>query len=115
VKISPKIRFDYEKLVLLWIPSIRRMVKEKVKPVKHQKGLSQNKSLLILFNDEINSFDFVIETLIEVCRHDPLQAEQCTWIAHYKGKCDVKAGLFSELKPMHDEMSNRGLTVTIEK
>ena len=91
------------------------MVKEKVKPVKHQEGLAQDISMLILFNDDINSFDFVIETLIDVCRHDPMQAEQCAWITHYKGKCTVKEGLFNELKPMHDEMSNRGLTVSIEK
>ena len=91
------------------------MVKEKVKPVKHQDSVAQNASLLILFNDDINSFDFVIETLIDVCRHDPVQAEQCAWIAHYKGKCAIKEGIFKELKPMHDEMSTRGLTVSIEK
>ena len=71
-------------------------------------------SHLILFNDDINSFDFVIETLVDVCRHDPMQAEQCAWIAHYKGKCSVKEGAFSELKPPHDEMGQRGLTVSIE-
>lgn len=91
------------------------MVKEKVKPVNNQEDLAQKVSLLILFNDDINSFDFVIETLIDVCRHDPMQAEQCAWIAHYKGKCAVKEGFFKELKPMHDEMSNRGLTVSIEE
>ncbi|MBL7138496.1 MAG: ATP-dependent Clp protease adaptor ClpS [Bacteroidales bacterium] len=91
------------------------MVKEKVKPVEHQDKQTQHLSQLILFNDDINSFDFVIETLVDVCRHDPIQAEQCAWIAHYKGKCAVKEGTFPELKPMHDEMSNRGLTVLIEK
>lgn len=89
------------------------MVKEKVKPVESQENLAQDLSQLILFNDDVNSFDFVIETLVEVCNHDPMQAEQCAWIAHYKGKCPVKEGSFSELKPLHDEMGNRGLTVTI--
>ncbi len=91
------------------------MVKEKVKPVENTENQSQNPSQLILFNDDVNSFDYIIETLVDVCLHDPLQAEQCTWIAHYKGKCSVKDGVFSELKPIHDEMSNRGVTVSIEK
>jgi len=92
-----------------------RMVKEKVKPIENQDNLAQNISQLILFNDDVNSFDFVIETLVEVCNHDPMQAEQCAWIAHYKGKCAVREGFFADLKPLHDEMGNRGLTVTIEK
>jgi ATP-dependent Clp protease adaptor protein ClpS len=69
---------------------------------------------LILYNDDIHSFDFVIETLIEVCDHEHLQAEQCAFIAHYHGKCAVKSGLFEDLKPKSDEMTRRGLTVTIE-
>ncbi|MFH1296070.1 MAG: ATP-dependent Clp protease adaptor ClpS [Bacteroidota bacterium] len=91
------------------------MVKEKVKPVEHQDNQIQHSNQLILFNDNVNSFDFVIETLVDVCLHDPMQAEQCAWTAHYKGKCAVKEGIFPELKPMHDEMSHRGLTVSIEK
>jgi ATP-dependent Clp protease adaptor protein ClpS len=91
------------------------MVKEKIKPVGKAKEVSQDTNQLILFNDEVNSFDFVIETLVDVCKHDPMQAEQCAWIAHYKGKCAVKEGYFTELKPLHDEMCNRGLTVAIEK
>jgi len=91
------------------------MVKEKVKPIEHQETQSQDPNQLILFNDDVNSFDYVIETLVDVCLHDTMQAEQCAWIAHYKGKCSVKEGIFSELKPIHDEMSNRRLTVSIEK
>jgi ATP-dependent Clp protease adaptor protein ClpS len=70
--------------------------------------------MLILHNDEINSFDFVIETLVKVCKHDEIQAEQCAFITHYKGKCDVKKGSFNLLKPMKDELINKGLSVTIE-
>lgn len=69
---------------------------------------------LILYNDDVNTFDFVIETLIEVCEHDPMQAENCAWIAHYKGKCAVKKGTVNELKPCHKEMTNRMLTVEIK-
>lgn len=91
------------------------MVKEKIKPGEIQHDQAQDINLLILFNDDVNSFDFVIETLIDVCKHDPVQAEQCAWIAHYKGKCPIKEGSFTELKQMLDEMSTRGLTVSIEK
>jgi len=75
--------------------------------------LEENKSL-ILFNDDHNTFDFVIDTLIDICEHDPLQAEQCAMIVHYKGKCAVKSGSYNELKPAFTEMSNRDLTVAID-
>jgi ATP-dependent Clp protease adaptor protein ClpS len=75
--------------------------------------LEENKSL-ILFNDDFNTFDFVISTLVEVCDHEPLQAEQCALIVHYKGKCPVKSGTYNELKPAFTEMSNRDLTVAID-
>ncbi|TSA25234.1 MAG: ATP-dependent Clp protease adaptor ClpS [Bacteroidetes bacterium] len=91
------------------------MVREKVKPVEQHQDQAKQLNQLILFNDDVNSFEFVIETLIDVCGHDPLQAEQCAWIAHYKGKCSVKEGSFTELKPLHDEMNKRGLTVIIAK
>ncbi len=90
-----------------------RMVKEKIKPLhKDQESVAEQKEL-ILFNDDFNTFDFVIETLIEVCGHDPIQAEQCALIAHFNGKCGVQTGSFEVLKPMHDEMTDRDLTVTI--
>ena len=69
---------------------------------------------LIIFNDEVNTFDFVIETLIDVCEHDPLQAEQCTMIIHFKGKCAVKSGSYEALKPAHTELLNRKLTASIK-
>ena len=69
---------------------------------------------LILYNDDFNTFDFVIETLIDVCEHDYMQAENCAWITHYRGKCAVKKGPLDDLKPRHDEMSNRMLTVEIK-
>jgi ATP-dependent Clp protease adaptor protein ClpS len=69
---------------------------------------------LVLYNDDINSFDFVIESLIEVCQHNHVQAEQCALIAHFKGKCPVKQGILAELVPLRLELNKRGLTVTIE-
>jgi ATP-dependent Clp protease adaptor protein ClpS len=89
------------------------LVKEKIKPVgKKEENTSEEKDL-ILFNDDINTFEYVIETLIDVCGHDPFQAEQCALTAHYNGKCSIKSGPFEILKPFYDEMTNRELTVTI--
>lgn len=68
---------------------------------------------IILFNDEVNTFDFVIESLIEVCGHDDVQAEQCTWIIHHKGKCDVMSGNYEELEPPCSELLRRGLSAEI--
>lgn len=69
---------------------------------------------LILFNDEVNTFDFVIESLVEVCNHDFMQAENCALIAHYKGKCVVKRGSFNELAVMKRELDFRDLTVEVK-
>ena len=76
--------------------------------------LVQAPKTLVIHNDDFNTFDFVIETLIDVCRHEPLQAEQCTFIIHYSGKCAVKTDMFSRLQPVWAEVINRGLTATIE-
>ncbi len=70
--------------------------------------------ILILFNDEVNTFDFVIESLIKVCGHDPVQAEQCTIIVHFKGKCDVKHGDYDKLEPLCTALLERGLTAEIQ-
>jgi len=69
---------------------------------------------LILFNDDINTFDFVIGTLIEVCGHDSHQAENCALIAHFKGKCAIKAGTLSDLELCYKTMILKQLTVEIQ-
>jgi ATP-dependent Clp protease adaptor protein ClpS len=66
-------------------------------------------STLIVYNDDINTFEHVIQTLIDVCGHTPEQAEQCTWIIHHKGKCSVKHGTFEVLQPMRDAICERGI------
>ncbi len=71
-------------------------------------------SFLILHNDDFNTFDFVIDALIEVCKHDSLQAEQCAMLVHFKGKCDVKKGNFAKLKTMKDKLISKGLSATID-
>ena len=74
----------------------------------------QPPSSLILFNDEVNDYQFIIDTLIEVCEHNSCQAEQCTLIAHYKGKCHVKSGSLQSLRLMRNELLQRGVSATIE-
>lgn len=76
--------------------------------------ITENGLNLILHNDEVNSFDDVIDALVEVCNHDSSQAEQCAFITHYKGKCDVKKGGFEELSFMKGKLQSKGLTVTID-
>jgi ATP-dependent Clp protease adaptor protein ClpS len=90
------------------------LTKEKIHPSGKTRELNENIRELILFNDEVNTFDFVIETLVEVCGHETNQAEQCALVAHYNGKCGVKCGTTSELKPYYKEMTNRKLSVTID-
>jgi len=72
-----------------------------------------DKKTLILFNDEVNTFDWVIQSLVDVCKHDQVQAEQCSLIVHNNGKCDVKYGEISMLEPMAHSLLDRGLTVEI--
>lgn len=69
---------------------------------------------LIVWNDEINTFEWVIETLIEVCGHTPEQAEQCSYIIHFQGKYAVKQGSYEELKPLCDAITERGIGATVE-
>jgi ATP-dependent Clp protease adaptor protein ClpS len=69
---------------------------------------------LVVWNDEINTFEWVIETLIEVCHHSTEQAEQCAMIIHTQGKYAVKRGTYDELKPMCDAITDRGIGATIE-
>ncbi len=68
---------------------------------------------LVVFNDEVNTFEHVIETLMDVCKHTPEQAEQCTLLIHYKGKCSVKNGSWEELVPMRNEICRRGISAEI--
>jgi ATP-dependent Clp protease adaptor protein ClpS len=69
---------------------------------------------LIVWNDEVNTFEWVIETLIEVCGHSEEQAEQCAYVIHFQGKYAVKRGGYEELKPMCDKITDRGIGATVE-
>jgi ATP-dependent Clp protease adaptor protein ClpS len=69
---------------------------------------------LVVWNDEVNSFDWVIQTLVEICNHSTEQAEQCAMIIHTQGKYAVKQGSYDDLKPMCDAITERGIGATIE-
>jgi ATP-dependent Clp protease adaptor protein ClpS len=90
------------------------MPRQKTKPAEKNKELSGYSSNLVLHNDDVNTFEFVIESLVEVCGHDFEQAEQCALIAHFKGRCAVKSGNYTDLKGMSDELTLRKLSVSLE-
>jgi ATP-dependent Clp protease adaptor protein ClpS len=88
-------------------------VKEKIKErVKVEESTSLNNEIVI-YNDDVNTFDHVIDTLIRVCSHTPEQAEQCSLIIHYNGKCTVKTGSMKELVPQCTQLLEAGLSAEI--
>lgn len=74
---------------------------------------TEKQNEIVLFNDEVNTFDHVIDTLIDVCDHTSEQAEQCSLIVHYNGKCTVKTGEFKDLKPRCTRLLQAGLNAEI--
>lgn len=89
--------------------STREQVSEEV--LLEEELVAENE--IVLFNDEVNTFDHVIETLIAVCEHTPEQAEQCSLIVHYNGKCTVKTGVFTDLEPRCTRLLEAGLSAEI--
>lgn len=79
------------------------LVKEKV----------QKEYEIVVFNDEVNTFDHVIETLIKTCDHSPIQAEQCTYIIHFNGKCTLKSGDYEDLRPRCENIIEAGISAEI--
>lgn len=77
--------------------------------------LTQTEELknIILFNDDVNTFEWVIECLMTYCGHDSIQAEQCAHIVHFNGKCDIKKKTFDKLKPICETLLEKGLTAEI--
>ena len=69
---------------------------------------------LIVWNDHVNTFDWVIESLIDICGHETVQAEQCALIIHHNGKCGVKKGSFEYLRPQAEGLIDRGIQATID-
>lgn len=79
--------------------------------VEEQLGINHE---IVLYNDDVNTFDHVIDTLIKACKHTSEQAEQCAILVHYKGRCTVKTGSFDELKPLCSQLLEAGLSAEIE-
>jgi ATP-dependent Clp protease adaptor protein ClpS len=75
---------------------------------------SATDKFLVLHNDDYHTFEYVIDALINICDHDMVQAEQCTLLIHYKGKCDVKKGSYAYLKPMKNALIQKELKATID-
>ena len=87
--------------------------KEKIQEEVDVLEQETRKHEIVLHNDDVNTFDFVIESLISVCEHTLEQAEQCTMLVHYKGKCAVKDGSIDFLKPMKEAICERGIDAKI--
>ncbi len=87
----------------------KKKLQESINTLEEQSNLNE----IVLFNDQVNTFDFVIDSLIEVCDHTIEQAEQCTLLVHYKGKCTVKTGEYNDLKPRCSQLLTRGLSAEI--
>jgi len=90
---------------------MKMSTKEEV--LEEVKTTTQKENEIVLYNDDYNTFDHVIETLVYACEHTPVQAEQCAILVHYKGKCTVKTGSFEELKPRCSKLLEEGLSAEI--
>lgn len=92
---------------------LKMSVVEPKERVKRQERTEDERGL-ILFNDDVNSFDHVISCLMRICKHDMVQAEQCAWIVHTNGKCLVKTGTFDEVQSMCLRLLNQGLSAKVD-
>ncbi|HPE99976.1 MAG: ATP-dependent Clp protease adaptor ClpS [Bacteroidales bacterium] len=91
------------------------VVKEKEKTIPDSESTTKLPKSLILINDDVNTFDHVIETLIEICNHNEEQAEQCALITHLKGKCPIRKGERNELLHIKQQLSDRMLSTVISE
>ena len=89
------------------------MEETEVLEVVKKEAVKKAENSLVIYNDDVNTFDHVIDSLVKVCKHELVQAEQCTWIIHYNGKCAVKNGDFKALKPMREAFIERGINSKI--
>lgn len=87
--------------------------KEKIREKTIRKEVTSINNEIVVYNDDVNTFDHVIDTLIRVCNHTPEQAEQCSLIVHYNGKCTVKTGTLDKLKPQCTQLLEAGLSAEI--
>lgn len=93
--------------------ALRMSTKEKIQEQVDVAELEANQNEIVLYNDEVNTFDHVINTLMYACDHTPEQAEQCSILVHYKGKCTVKTGDYKDLEPRCSKLLEAGLSAEI--
>lgn len=89
--------------------SIKEKISEQFDTLTQEERLNE----IVLFNDDVNTFDHVIESLVAICNHTHEQAEQCALLVHYKGKCTVKTGSYDELEPLCSRLLEVGLSAEI--
>lgn len=89
--------------------STERKIQEEVDVLEQEANLNE----IVLFNDDVNTFDHVIDSLVEICDHTFEQAEQCALLVHYKGKCTVKTGEYKDLEPRCSKLLQKGLSAEI--
>ena len=92
---------------------LKMSTKEKVREKTNLKQATSINNEIVVYNDDVNTFDHVIDTLIRVCEHTPEQAEQCSLIIHYNGKCTVKTDVLEKLKPKCTQLLEAGLSAEI--
>lgn len=88
-------------------------MEERTLPVNENSRGSGVLPSLVLYNDDINTFDHVIKSLVEICGHDPIQAEQCALIVHFSGSCDVKSGSREMLESMSSLLNAKGMKAEV--
>jgi ATP-dependent Clp protease adaptor protein ClpS len=89
-------------------------VQWKTEEIRETDVITEELHNLIVWNDDVNTFDWVIESLVDICGHETMQAEQCALIIHHKGKCGVKKGSFDDLRPQAEALIDRGIQATID-
>ena len=94
--------------------ALKKMVETQVEVLEERVEALVGQQDLIVYNDDVNSFEHVIDSLIKVCKHEVEQATQCTYIIHYKGKSQVKRGTYETLEPMCTALLDRGISAEIE-
>jgi ATP-dependent Clp protease adaptor protein ClpS len=115
------LNFDFHIcLFLIFAPAFEQEMTEQLNPLWETQSDEQLDIViekvhnLIVWNDEVNTFDWVIESLVDICGHTPEQAEQCAMIIHHKGKYGVKRGSFDELRPQAEALIDRSIQATID-
>lgn len=115
--LTKKLGFDKDDLLILWTMKSQAnqdlTIESPLSSIQLEELINSDYELVI-YNDDVNTFDYVIESIVDICKHNLLQAEQCTWIIHHKGKCSVKRGPLDKLRPMCEAFLDRNISAKLE-